>query len=303
MLLERIVNYCDDQYEAFGDKCGCQEGKCNHPSGKCSGSCYDCLRQIHYPNMFKGKLLYDCEKLIYHYVCQYSYMYASEILDALLYKWGYICEYPYYHVLSLGCGGCVDLMAFEYLKYNKVLTKPISYIGIDINSLWKPIHDQIKDYCDGQNIKFKVPMYEDVFEIFKDHSLSDTNVVVISYLISTLYNTRRIGDIDILIDRIVEGVIAKKKEGQKLLFIINDVNSNKRGRDYFGSFEKVIKEKGFRTKAEFKHYDNGYLNEYQKLGEPYPNTLCSIQPPEKIVARYHADRYMRQTIQLIVEIE
>ena len=303
MLLDRIVNYCDEKYTAYGDKCGCQEGACNHPSGECSGSCYNCLRQIHYPSIFHGKLLYDCEKMLNHYVCQYSYMYTSEILDALYYKWEYIHDYSYYHILSIGCGGCADLMAFDYLRKNQMLLKPISYIGIDINSLWEPIHSKIKDYCDEQNIKFKVPMYEDVFEIFKEHTLPDTNIIVISYLISSLYNTRKIEEINILIDRLVDGVIGEKKERQRLLLIINDVNSNRRGRDYFSSFENAIKKKGLKTTAEFRHYDNGNLNDYQKLGEPYPNKLCSIQPPGTIESKYHASRYVKQTVQLLIEIE
>lgn len=38
-----------------------------------------------------------------------------------------LSEYPYFHILSLGCGGAPDLMAFQYMNYNK----KISYVGLD----------------------------------------------------------------------------------------------------------------------------------------------------------------------------
>lgn len=41
MLIDDIVDYCNKKYTTFGDKCG--NGVCSHPTGKCSGSCYNCL--------------------------------------------------------------------------------------------------------------------------------------------------------------------------------------------------------------------------------------------------------------------
>ena len=43
-----------------------------------------------------------------------------------------------YHVLSIGCGGCPDLMAFERYCHEKSYDKSVSYIGIDVNEKWKP---------------------------------------------------------------------------------------------------------------------------------------------------------------------
>ena len=82
MLIDDIVDFCDKKYTTYGDKCGC-EG-CNHPTGKCSGNCYNCLYHIHFPERApaNAKTLYDCPKMLYHYVCQYSYLYTTELLCA-----------------------------------------------------------------------------------------------------------------------------------------------------------------------------------------------------------------------------
>ena len=47
MLIDDIVDFCDKKYTTYGDKCGCE--RCNHPSGHCSGNCYNCLYHIHFP--------------------------------------------------------------------------------------------------------------------------------------------------------------------------------------------------------------------------------------------------------------
>lgn len=46
------------------------------------------------------------------YVCDYSAKYTSELLY-LMRKSQALEEIDDYHVLSIGCGGCPDLMAFE----------------------------------------------------------------------------------------------------------------------------------------------------------------------------------------------
>lgn len=246
MLLDHIVNYSDGMYSAIGSNCGSNSGICNHPSGKCSESCYECLYQVHFPSRFecKTKKLYDCPKMIYHYVCQYSYLYTTEIMWALVAKWEFLKNFPYFHVLSLGCGGCADLMAFDYFLNKGNIKVPISYIGIDINSLWSPIHNEIKNYYTyNKEVGFNIPGYYDVFEYF-NNPLPDANVIVISYLISYLYNTNQTNMIDLLADRIAQNIVLQKRKNYHLLLIINDVNSNNRGRDYFSHFENAIKKAG-----------------------------------------------------------
>ena len=304
MLLESVVQFCDDQFSRFGDKCGCEDGRCNHPSGKCSGSCYDCLFQIHYPSRLPGetKKEYDCVKMLYHYVCQYSYLYTTELLCAFDHEWDYIRNFPYYHILSLGCGGCADLMAFEYLRKWKKSVTPVSYCGIDVNDLWAPIHQKIGDYCGAKDVSFKT-RYKDVFEYFNQYRLPDANIVVISYLLSYLYNTNQINAVDLLADNLVKKVINHKKQDQTLLLIINDVNSNARGRDSFEYFINAIKRNGLTIrKSEFKYFDSGRLNSFQRIGSAYSIIEMPFSISDTIIEKYHAQTNIQSTIQLLVEV-
>jgi len=308
MLIDYIVNFSDRKFSEFGSNCGCPSGICNHPSGACSGSCYNCLYQVHFPSRFEGKAkrLYDCPKMIYHYVCQYSYLYTTEIMWAIAKEWGYINNFSYYHILSLGCGGCADLMAFDYFLNKDKIKVPISYIGIDINSLWSPIHNEINNYYNhNKEVGFNIPGYYDVFEYF-NNPLHDANVIIISYLISYLYNTNKTSMIDKLAEKIATNIVLQKEQGQHLLLIINDVNSNNRGRDYYSYFEKAIVKAGATLlNSNYMYFDNGKLNYFQKNGfTAYSNAKkCYFDIPVKYKQKYHAQETLNATIQLLLEVE
>lgn len=305
MLIDEVVCFCDEQYTAFGDVCGQANGKCTHPSGNCSHHCYDCLYHIHYPGKApeNSKMLYDCPKMLYHYVCQYSYLYTKELFYAFDAEWDFLRDYPYYHILSLGCGGCADLMAFDYLCDRKQMEYDISYIGIDVNRLWEPIHNRIKEYCEKKNIRFNIGYY-DVFECFKEKRVEDANIIVLSYLISYLYNTNQINKINSLTCDIVEKIINKKKVGQQLLLVINDVNSNKRGRDCFSQFENAIISSDLKVlRKHYRYFDTGRLNEFQKIGLPYNVNDYDFEIPNVIKEKYHAQSGINSTIQLVLGVE
>ena len=300
MLLDAVVEFCNQAYQSYGNKCGHSSGKCSHPSGNCSGSCYNCLYQVHYPSAQDGKKEYDCPKMIYHYVCQYSYLYTTELLCAFEHEWSFIKGFPYFHILSLGCGGCADLMAFDMLRYRKNFVTPISYMGIDKNNLWSPVHHCAKEYCRWNNIAYQTH-YSDVFEFFQNNTVNNANIVVISYLISYLYNTDQINAVDILAKNLVKSAIEKK--GTPLLLVINDVNSYKRGRDYFSYFESAIRNCGLTVvKSEYKYFDNGNLYDGQKVGSPYSVNGVILNAPEEIQMKYHAGNTINATIQLLVEV-
>ena len=304
MLIDSVVQFCDEMYSSFGDKCGCENGQCNHPSGECSGSCYNCLYHIHFPDRApeNAKKEYDCVKMLYHYVCQYSFLYTTELLCAFDHEWDYIKGFPYYHILSLGCGGCADLMAFDYLRQSKKFPAPISYMGIDVNDLWAPIHQKIREYCRITSIPFNM-RYKDVFEYFQKYKLPNANIIVISYLISYLYNTNQINAVDLLADNLVKKVITHKKTGQPLLLVINDVNSNARGRDSFEHFIHSIRRNGLTIgKSEFKYFESGRLNSFQRIGSAYSIDKMPLSIPNKIKEKYHAQTNIQSTIQLLVEV-
>lgn len=302
MLIDDIVDFCDKKYSTYGSKCGC--GHCNHPSNNCSGSCYNCLYQIHFPGRFCStpiKKLYDCPKMIYHYVCQYSYLYSTELLCAYSEETDYLRDYSYYHIMSLGCGGCADLMAFEQFYKNIGVDIPISYYGIDLNELWRPVNNRIQKYCEKENIKYKVRYY-DVFKCFRQEGVVDANILVISYLISYLYNTKQISTIETFVEDVVKNIVQKKKIGRKFLIIINDVNSNRRGRDYFNYFIRKLNKYKLSVNIKYKYFDTGDLYPPQKIGTPYRIQESLFSIPPIFVEKYHAQKSCQKTIQLILEV-
>lgn len=302
MLLDDVVRFCDNQYSSYGDECGCDYGICNHPSGTCSGSCYNCLYHIHFPGRAPegAKKDYDCVKMLYHYVCQYSFLYSKELLCAFEHEWRFIQGFPYYHILSLGCGGCADLMAFDSLMADKRINIPVSYIGLDKNALWTPIHQRIHEYCSNGNVSFNV-RYADVFEYFKKYYVPGSNIIVISYLISHLYNTNQIAEINSLAKDLVDTI---KEKDTPLLLIINDVNSYKRGRSSFSYFVNAIQNCGLTvSKSEYKYFDTGNLYDGQRLGTPYSDSSVCLDVPLDIRKKYHADSSINQTVQLLVEVQ
>ena len=192
-------------------------------------------------------------------------------------------------------------MALDFLCCNQETSIPISYIGIDVNNLWNPIHSYIKDYCMMKRIQYEIN-YCDVFEYFEGWEVTGTNIIIISYLISSLYNTGQIDKIGSLAEALVHRVI-NKKNGYPLLLIINDVNSNKRGRDCFCLFEQAIKSNSLIIgKSEYKYFDTGFLYDVQKIGSSYATKNVLFDIPLEIQSKYHAQTSINSTIQLLLEV-
>ncbi len=302
MLIDDLIRFCDQKYKGYGRECSCDP--CNHPSEKCSGSCYDCLYQIHYPGRFTGgkKSQYDCQKLIYHYVCEYSYIYASEILYALNAHQDYLKEFKKYHLISIGCGACPDLIALEKFCNKNDLNKQIQYRGYDPNPLWAPIHNRIHKYCDENRIKYRI-REKDAITYFSEYYVPEANILIVSYLISYLYNTNQIKEIDRLFGYLVKNVVMRKQLGLPFLIIINDVNSNRRGRDYFRNISRELKKNGLRIEDEFRYFDNNNLNYYQRIGTPYDSKYCLFKTDDNIKRDYHILDSSCRSIQYIIEVQ
>ncbi len=302
MLIDKLITLCDEKYAEYGYTCGCI--KCNHPSGQCSRNCRDCLYQIHFPGRFTNqtiKNVYDCPKMLYHYVCQYSYIYSSEILYAFNEHKDFLCSYDKFHLMSIACGACPDLIALEEFCRVNDLKTPISYRGYDINPLWSPIHSFVRQYCDTCGIKRSF-FEKDVITHFKKYYVNGTNIMVISYLLSYLYNTNQTNQIDLLFNNIADNVVLRKGNGDKMLIIINDVNSNKRGRDYFVHLPGILKKKGLSVKSIFKYFDTTNLNLYQRVGSAYRSKKCLFEIDVDILKRYHIDNTDCRSVQLIMEV-
>nr|WP_297936152.1 hypothetical protein [uncultured Blautia sp.] len=181
---------------------------------------------------------FDEDKMIDFYVCDYTVKYASEILY-LMRKSEALQQIDNYHVLSIGCGACPDLMALERYCHENSYDKRISYLGIDVNKRWKRIHNQIDSYRTSTVRKTKFRYWDVVTE---DFSISDANVVILQYVISHFYNTGQIYEIQGFFVKLVDTIISRKQAGVPMVILINDVNSVHRGRDYFSDLVEKLKD-------------------------------------------------------------
>ena len=157
-LIHDLTEFCDQEYKPHCQNDPCLD--CTHPSGKCSGSCLKCSKQINY-HTEGGRSLYNCQNYIYYYTVKYSWKYASEIMYAL--KMLDFSKYPQYQILSLGCGNAPDLMAFDALRFTYG-NKNFSYRGYDISDCWQTIHRKIIDYSaryPNATVQFEI---SDVFD-------------------------------------------------------------------------------------------------------------------------------------------
>lgn len=232
MLILDLIRYCDEQY---------QNGHCDNCTGfdncdnDCDGGCKLCLDDIHFHHN-RRRDSYNCERLLYYYVCRYSYKYCSEMIYAL--NEVDLENYPYLHILSLGCGGAPDLMAFQYMNYHQRL----SYIGLDKNIYWEDIHNYIIDNFNEGKVSFKRDI--DVLQCFDNLEIKKCNVITIQYLISFFYKNEGEEGLRRWFEKLVNAIVKNKPENSPMLIIINDVDSINTGRDAFLLFAEEIKRAG-----------------------------------------------------------
>ena len=209
-LIGTIINKCHESY--ISSSCDF----CNHINvcpGSCWGNCKNCLAEVHYPNRtLNGKTDYDCERMLDFYVCDYSAKYASEMLY-LMHESTALKNIDDYHVLSIGCGGAPDLMAFEKYCHDISADKSVSYIGIDVNEKWKKIHDDIKNYR-TKTLRKTQFFYQDA--ISENIDIAHTNVLILQYVISHFYNTNQISLIEVFFDKIIKQIIQSEKKAIRL---------------------------------------------------------------------------------------
>lgn len=213
-LIEELTSFCSDMYNNYGE---CEH--CSHPSGHCSGGCLFCSEEVNYHRAY-GRRDYNCQKFLYYYVCRYSWKYCSEIIYAL--KTVDLHRYPEYRILSLGCGGTPDLMAFEETNSE---AKKIMYRGYDMNPYWTPIHNKIQSYTSNHSMDVKL-FRENIFNIieYEKNSGEQYNVIILEYLISHFSNDDRDNLVQKLLDGVVQISLNNRYPYSPFLIIINDID-------------------------------------------------------------------------------
>ena len=266
MLFDEVVDYSSEIYLSFGNRCG--NVNCNHPSGNCSGNCANCLRQVHFGPNPSERVDYDCEKLIYKYVIDFTERYKRNMQSFLSHI--DMNAYPRFNILSIGCGAAPDLMAFE----ESFPQHPLFYRGFDRNPKWYDIHTFIEGYAKNNGISAYFNR-SDIFNIFLDTSYDwhNYNVIVVQYLISHLYNTGQSHRIRELYDGFVK-IVSQGLSHYPFLIVINDIDSYNKGRNLFHIFLNMLEDAGFvGTALAYSSYPNGDLGKirwgasYRRLGQ------------------------------------
>lgn len=292
-----MTDFCNENYNRSETTCG----NCQH-TDECSGGCKACLEEIHYPTRYPdGKKDYDCANLLNFYVCDYSFKYASEMLY-LLRKSPALKSIDDYHILSIGCGGCPDLMAFEEYVKETDPSKRIQYYGIDKNDLWMPIHEEIKNYVESSRLDMRAKfLYEDAIDYFNTQTLKETNVIVIQYLISHLYNTNQIKEINDFYVNLISNIIVHKNSNEPLVILINDVNSCNRGRNHFEDLcDELSKADLHRTYSMF-YFDYNIKSDYQRYGIRHISNDILFEIPRKF--DYYEPWKQCSSAQMLIEVE
>lgn len=296
MLLDYLVDFCDNEYRNADLVNICEE--CEHPFG-CPGGCEGCLDGVHYQHTC-SKREYDCINMLNFYVCKYSHKYCSEIQYALdtvksLKKKGM------FNIMSIGCGPCPDLMALEYYRQKHEINIPINYCGYEKNDLWQSVHNEIEDY--GQNNGIITEFnYVDVVQHVKKYWLkNDFNLIILQYLISYFYSTGQISEINRFFDDLVNSIFTKRITEQDLVIIINDVNSNRRGRDFFDVLVEKLIDNGLQATVTKRYFDHNIINEYQRYGERYHSCKNLHHISQEIREKYMPAIYC-SSAQLIIEV-
>ena len=216
MLIREIVEYCDNQYSTKSGRCI----DCDH-SGECPGNCSICLKEIHFnSNNPLARHNYDCVNLADYYVCKYALKYTSEICCAL-YGLEKLSNAKKISVLSIGCGPCTDLFAFDYMREKGYYCfERIEYLGVEPLTSWGLIHDKISQYDENFSVRFEYSDIQRVLPILKAEGF-EVDVIVMNYLLSDFH--KYWGQENVL-DFLNELVYYIKEVCPNSVIIINDIN-------------------------------------------------------------------------------
>lgn len=173
----------------------------------------------------------------------------------------------------------------------------MSYLGIDINKRWKDINNISLEYFKDSDFDVQY-IYDDVINLFKDKYADKMNVLILQYLISHFYNTGKLVEVKKFYKRLIKNVINHMQKNS--VIIINDVNSNNRGRDYFLLFSDLLDESGIKHKATKRYFNYRIQNVYQQYGIMYPNNNVLTWPSNEL-AQY-SPWTVCSSAQLIIEL-
>ena len=259
-LIKEIIQECDKRYS----KSSCSKNLI-YCKTTCDGNpCEKCLSLIHFQHGPGRK--YDCTRMADFYVAQFACKYTSEILYAIQ-----TLQLPSTfnaNVLSIGCGPCTDLFAFEYWLQKKKISS-LQYHGFEINPIWGNIHNDIISAANAKKLRVDIITNPDidVFYYIKD-TYQIPNIIVLQYVLSDIYKQTPAA-INSFITQLADYFNNTMPTGS--VIILNDVNSCNCGRDHFDKFFLLLNN----CTATKRHFANNYNDSIGKhtyyYGNQYPH--------------------------------
>lgn len=298
MLINELTLFCDKNYMSSCAGLCWKYNQCNHAI-KCSGGCSNCLHEIHFPENTFDRDDYNCVKLIDFYVCRYTHKYASEMFY-LIGKSRVLSGMNEYKILSLGCGGCSDLIAFDTFATDK----NIAYIGIDINKLWVYVHKFIHKYR-GSSTKRKKFIkkfgYADAVDVMQINP--QCNVLVLNYVLSSINRSTPGKTINFL--RALYAFMTNQNLTRPFVFLFDDVNNTFYGRNYLDKMIYALQifygERIFihRFYFDYKNDDEGNVFHY---GTRHNASGLLYSLPYKLRTSQYGIREFCTSSQVLIEI-
>lgn len=164
----------------------------------------------------------------YYYVCKYSCKYTSELIYALE-QLKNVKDKVELKVMSVDCGPCNDLFAFDYLsEKNKYKLESLIFRGIDSNRIWEDVHKEIKDKCDSKyEVKYK---YKDIFEFIEIISQKNwfPDITIFNYVFSDMQKNSSSSEIKDFIKKFANFVNDSLPINCYILFVEKKFNRTKR---------------------------------------------------------------------------
>lgn len=282
MLIDELVNECDERYRKNRDSCQCEYCKCETCM---EDNCSKCLREIHYPEKDSEKRTYDCVNMADYYFCRYSYRYASEVVYGLR-QFKDIMNVETLKVMSVGCGPCTELVALDYLHHNTELNyTKLEFRGIDpLKDMWKYIWRDIDSYYQGQARFYERDILELVDVIIEKNWVPD--LIIFQYVFSDMYKKNEEEKIRLFIDKLAK--FLNEQTDKNIYILANDANIGMRyegGRDFFDILQNKINEPKIMRRY---HFDNDYRPSHFDYGTEYENNSIFFEIPEYIKERYES---------------
>lgn len=298
MLINELTIYCDKNYMSSCAGSCMRYNQCNHAI-MCPGGCSNCLHEIHFPEKDSDRCDYDCVKLIDFYVCRYTHKYASEILY-LIERSRILNDMRTYKILSLGCGGCSDLIAFDTFAADK----NIAYIGIVINKLWEHVHNFIHKYRDNSNGRKKFIKNFGYFDAIKTmQTKPQCNVLVLNYVLSSIHRSTPGKTMNFL--RALYAFMTNQKLNRPFVFLFNDINHVFYGRNDLDRMIYALQNfYGERISIQsfyfdYKNDDNGKVYCY---GTKHDTSVLRYSLPYKLRISQYGIREFCTSAQVLIEI-